>query len=100
MAEFCLKKFHHFNLNKKTGRRVERYGGLFSILGWDSGMIITKIIVFFLQNYGTKIHRWTGQMVSHMLKLSGVLVQGGLVLASKILFPENASWLDGRLATF
>ena len=33
-------------------------------------------------------------------KLSGVLVQGGLVLASKIFFPENASWLDGRIATF
>ena len=23
-----------------------------------------------------------------------------LVLASKIFFPENASWLDGRIATF
>ena len=33
-------------------------------------------------------------------KLSGVLVQGGLVLASEIFFPENASWLDGRIATF
>ena len=33
-------------------------------------------------------------------KLSEVLVQGGLVLASEILFPENASWLDGRIATF
>ena len=39
-------------------------------------------------------------MVCHMFKLSGVLVQGGLVLASKIFFPENASWLDGRIATF
>ena len=32
-------------------------------------------------------------------KLSGVLVQGGLVLASKIFFPENALSLDGRIAT-
>ena len=60
----------------------------------------TKITVFFLQNYWTKIHSWTCQMVRHMFKLSGVLVQGGMVLASKIFFPENASWLDGRIATF
>ena len=33
-------------------------------------------------------------------KLSGELVQGGLVLASKIFFLENALWLDGRIATF
>ena len=33
-------------------------------------------------------------------RLSGVLVQDGLALASKIFFPENASWLDGRMATF
>ena len=33
-------------------------------------------------------------------KLSGVLVQGVLVLASQIFLPENASWLDGRIATF
>ena len=33
-------------------------------------------------------------------KLSGVLVRGGLVLASKIFFKENASWLEGRIATF
>ena len=60
----------------------------------------TKITVFFLQNYTAKIHSWTGQMVCHMFKISGVLVQGGLVLASKIFFLENASWLDGRIATF
>ena len=63
-------------------------------------MIFTKITVFFLQNYRTKIHSWTGQMVCHILKLSGVLVRGGLVLASQIFLPENASWLDGRIATF
>ena len=33
-------------------------------------------------------------------KLCGVLVQGGLKLASKIFFPENASWFHGRIATF
>ena len=48
-------------------------------------------------------------MVCHMFKIiSSVssrwfgackLVQGG-VLASKIFFAENASWLDGRIATF
>ena len=27
------RKFHHFNLKNKTSRRVERYGGLLSILG-------------------------------------------------------------------
>ena len=39
-------------------------------------------------------------MAATCSKLSGVLVQGGFVLASKILFPENASRLDGRIATF
>ena len=39
-------------------------------------------------------------MVCHMFKITVVLVQGGLVLASKIFFPENASWLDGRIAPF
>ena len=29
----------------------------------------TKITVFFLQNYRTKIHIWTGQMVNHMFKI-------------------------------
>ena len=65
-------------------------------------MIFTKITVFFLQNYRTKIHSWTGlvKWSATCSKLSGVLVQGGLVFASKIFFPENASWLDGRIATF
>ena len=31
----------------------------------------TKITVFFLQNYRTKIHSWTGQMVCHMFKIIG-----------------------------
>ena len=34
------------------------------------------------------------------LKLSGVLVQGDLVVANKIFFPENVSLLDGHIATF
>ena len=29
----------------------------------------TKITVFFLQNYRTKIHSWTGQMLCHMFKI-------------------------------
>ena len=32
-------------------------------------MIFTKITVFFLQNYSTKIHSWTGQIVCHMFKI-------------------------------
>ena len=40
--------------------------------------------------------KWSGSCS----KLTAVLVQGGLVLASKIFFPGNASWLDGRIATF
>ena len=29
----------------------------------------TKITVFFLQNYRTKLHSWTGQIVCHMFKI-------------------------------
>ena len=60
----------------------------------------TKITVFFLQNYRTKNLAGLVKWSATCSKLSGVLVQGGLLLASKIFFPENASWLDGRIATF
>ena len=32
-------------------------------------MIFTKITVFFVQNYRTKIHSWTDQMVCQMFEI-------------------------------
>ena len=60
----------------------------------------TKITVFFFKITGRKFIAGLVKWSATCSKLSGVLVQGGLVLASKIFFPENASWLDGRIATF
>ena len=63
-------------------------------------MIFTKITVFFFKITGRKFLAGLVKWSATCSKLSGVLVQGGLVHASKIFFPENASWLDGRIATF
>ena len=60
----------------------------------------TKITVLFFKITGRKFIAGLVKWSTTCSKLSGVLVQGGLVLASKIFFPENASSLDGRIATF
>ena len=60
----------------------------------------TKITVFFFKITGRKFIAGLVKWSATCSKLSGVLVQGGLVLASKIFFPVNASWLDGSIATF
>ena len=60
----------------------------------------TKITVLFFKITGRKFIAGLVKWSATCSKLSGVLVQGGLVLASKIFFPVNASWLDGSIATF
>ena len=59
-----------------------------------------RLQYFFFKITGQKFIAGLVKWSATCSKLSGVLVEGGLVLASKIFFPENASWLDGRIATF
>ena len=63
-------------------------------------MIFTKITVFFFKITGRIFLAGLVKWSATCSKLSGELVQGALVLASKIFFLENASWLDGRIAAF
>ena len=57
-------------------------------------MIFTKITFFFLQNHRVKFIAGLLQWSATCSKLSGVLVEDGFVLPSKIFFPGNASCLD------
>ena len=62
-------------------------------------MIFRRITVFFLQNYSTKIHSLTSQMVFDVLKIIWSVSSGWFGALKYNIFPENASWVHRRIAT-
>ena len=74
--------------------------GLIVNIRLDSAVNSRRQQYFFFKTTGRKFIAGLVKWSATCSKLSGVLVQGSLVLASKLIFAENASWLDGRIATF
>ena len=63
-------------------------------------MNLRRYQYFFFKIAGRKFIAGLVNWSATCSKLSGVLVQGSLVLDTKIFFQVNALWLDGRIATF
>ena len=96
----CPQKISSFYLKKWNDYNSVKLLGLIINIRLDSAVNSRRWQYFFFKITGRKFIAGLVKWSATCSKLYGVLVEGGLVLASKIFFPENGSWLDGRIANF